>query len=95
MLVETCVRLKILDDVNKKNVRETLLLKHVHQHHRESNNEDKKPFPLVKSLADFGKKSSNKSPENKTSLQLHTESKSQARIEKPESKIKVSNKDLI
>lgn len=89
------MRLNILDDVNKKDIRETLLLEHVHQHDREfqNSNQDKKQFPLVKSLADFRKKSSNKLPSEtnitESSPDKCTESKSQTRIEKTESKLKV------
>lgn len=54
------MRLKILEEPHKDEVRNALLLKHVHQHEKEFqkqlSNGEKKSFPFVKSLADLGKK---------------------------------------
>ncbi len=62
-LLENVVRLKYLDENKKELVKNALLLKHVHQHEKEFqkqlNNGDKRQFPLIKSLADMSKKSSN------------------------------------
>ena len=59
-LIEACVKLKILEEEHKDDVRNALLLKHVHQHEKEFqkqiSNGEKKAFPFVKSLADMGKK---------------------------------------
>ena len=57
------MRTKHLREEDREAVRNTLLLKHVHQHEKEVkkqiNNGEKKSFPLIKSLADMGKKASN------------------------------------
>lgn len=56
------MRLKILQEEHRDEVRNALLLKHVHQHEKEFqkqiSNGEKKTFPFVKSLADMGKKMS-------------------------------------
>ena len=54
------MKARILDDECKEQVRNALLLKHVHQHEKEFqkqlSNGEKRSFPLIKSLADMGKK---------------------------------------
>lgn len=56
------MRLKVLEEEHRESVRNALLLKHVHQHEKEFqkqiSNGEKRPFPLIKSLADMGKKAS-------------------------------------
>jgi hypothetical protein len=61
-MLEYVMRTKHLREEDREAVRNTLLLKHVHQHEKEFkkqiNNGEKKSFPLIKSLADMGKKTS-------------------------------------
>lgn len=56
------MKLKVLEEEHKDEVRNALLLKHVHQHEKEFqkqlSNGEKRAFPFVKSLADMGKKMS-------------------------------------
>ncbi len=62
-MLDYVMRTKHLREEDREAVRNTLLLKHVHQHEKEFkkqiNNGEKKSFPLIKSLADMGKKASN------------------------------------
>lgn len=62
-MLDYVLRTKHLREEDREAVRNTLLLKHVHQHEKEFkkqiNNGEKKSFPLIKSLADMGKKASN------------------------------------
>ena len=57
------VESRLLDESKRDQVRNALLLKHVHQHEKEFqkqlSNGEKRAFPLIKSLADMGKKVSN------------------------------------
>ena len=59
-ILEYAVKARILEDESKEQVRNALLLKHVHQHEKEFqkqlSNGEKRSFPLIKSLADMGKK---------------------------------------
>ncbi len=60
-LLEAVIRMNLLSDDHRQDVKNALLLKHVHQHEKEfqkqiSNNGEKKSFPLIRSLADMGKK---------------------------------------
>lgn len=61
-LVEAVVRGKHLDEQHREQVKNALLLKHVHQHEKEFqrqiSNGEKRSFPLIKSLADMGKRAS-------------------------------------
>lgn len=56
------IKQRYLNEDHKEAVRNALLLKHVHQHEKEFqkqiNTGERKPFPLIKSLADMGKKTS-------------------------------------
>lgn len=62
-LLESVCRSNQLNEEHREQVRNALLLKHVHQHEKEFqkqlNNGEKKSFPLIRSLADMGKKASN------------------------------------
>jgi sodium bicarbonate cotransporter 7 len=60
-LLDHVIKAKLLNEDHRESVKNALLLKHVHQHEKEfqkqaSSNGEKKPFPLIKSLADIGKK---------------------------------------
>ena len=59
-ILDYSVRIKLLAEDSKESVRNALLLKHVHQHEKEFqkqlDNGEKRSFPLIKSLADMGKK---------------------------------------
>lgn len=54
------MKARILDEAAREHVRSALLLKHVHQHEKEFQKQldsgEKRSFPLIKSLADMGKK---------------------------------------
>ncbi|CAF0855369.1 unnamed protein product [Brachionus calyciflorus] len=61
-IMDSVIRLHLLSEDHRENVRNVLLLKHVHQHEKEFqrqiSNGEKRPFPLIKSLADLGKRAS-------------------------------------
>lgn len=94
MLVETFIRLKILNDAHKEDLRKTLLLKHVHQHDKEfqkSSDDKVESFPRVKSLAGLSKKSSsNVLRETCPSQSQLLKPEAQATIHKVETKSKVN-----
>lgn len=82
-LLDNVIRLRFLDESKRELVRNALLLKHVHQHEKEFqkqlSNGEKRSFPLIKSLADMGKKTSNidmhgmsNTPQNQSSNLLTT-----------------------
>lgn len=56
------IRLNLLEEDHREKVRNALLLKHVHQFDKDFQNKldngEKRSFPLIKSLADMGKKTS-------------------------------------
>jgi hypothetical protein len=60
--LDAVVRTQVLQEEHREQVRNALLLKHVHQHEKEFqktlNSGEKKQFPLIRSLADMGKKAS-------------------------------------
>jgi hypothetical protein len=59
-LLDYVIRLKFLEENHREKVRNALLLKHVHQFEKgfqnTLDNGEKRSFPLIKSLADMGKK---------------------------------------
>lgn len=93
MLVETFIRHKILNGDHKQDLRKTLLLKHVHQHHKEfqkSSDDKVESFPRVKSLAGLSKKSSSNVLRVTCPSQPQLlKPEAQAMIQKVESKSKV------
>ena len=60
--MESVIKQRLLSEEHREPVRNALLLKHVHQHEKEFqrqiSNGEKKTFPLIKSLADMGKRAS-------------------------------------
>ena len=59
-LLDAVIRMNVLQEEHREPVRNALLLRHVHQHEKEFqknvNSGEKKSFPLIRSLADMGKK---------------------------------------
>ncbi len=56
------VKAKLIDEAHREQVRNALMLKHVHQFEKEFQKQldsgEKRSFPLIKSLADMSKKAS-------------------------------------
>jgi hypothetical protein len=69
-LLDAVIHTNVLHDEHREPVRNALLLRHVHQHEREFqrgvNSGEKKHFPLIRSLADMGKKQSSTDMANET-----------------------------
>jgi hypothetical protein len=60
--LDYAIKSKFLEENHREKVRNALLLKHVHQFEKNFQNKldngEKRSFPLIKSLADMGKKAS-------------------------------------
>ncbi len=59
---------KQLEDEHREKVQEVLMSRHRHQHEKHRDSEHKKGLPIIRSLADIGKKHSSKGLEEKGGL---------------------------
>ena len=64
LVLDNMVNSKHIDETHRERVRDALLARHRHQHDKEQSS-GKKGLPLIRSLADIGRKHSERKLENK------------------------------